>query len=356
VTTYDQAPIGNPACSDPVGPGQSQELYTPDGSPVNQPFFGVPSGVHLGQIDFPTVFQGGVTTVTPLGPFGEGGFVTGRPGAAYSVSTTADYLGPVQVCLRYDAAAYPAGVMPRLYASSTQGGAWVDITTTPLDFVNDGDLICGSEPVLPARVALLYPSIERDGFWLREASVTNRPGTTKGRPGQVDDTWGFSGGLGICGNAMTALLRDIDDMGVGFGLAVVLDGVDGPSVDSLAFSTEDCRTEQRGRVVCAKSKPSRSSKAVGGGAAGDWLGKALFTPLAARKGAACRGLSIKASFTGRSIQAQSLVSSKKVKYWSVVSLSAGSDVYKASLFSCRLKSQGRGTMPAVKLACRAARK
>ena len=276
--------------------------------------------------------------------------------AVYSVATTAVYApfpGPIQVCLRYDAAAYPSGVVPQLYAADGDG-AWSDITTTPLGSVVDGGLICGDAPSLPARVALLYTATDRSGLALRKAGVTNRPGANKGRPGQKGDDWGFSGSLEVCGEARAALLRDVDAAGVVVGLAIVVDVAEGPTMGAVGFLGQECRTtSRRGKVVCSRTKPKQTRAFKTGGAAFE-LGSVTFAPLSARKGAAaCPGLSIKASITGSNLEAQSLVPSKKVTFGVVVYLNVGSDVYKASVSRCRVKPHGRGALPTVELVCQA---
>lgn len=359
LTMYDQAPFGNPACTDPVAAGQPQELSTPDGSPVNQPFFSVPDGDQLGQIDFPTVSQAGVTTVTPIGQVVFNRTVTGNPAAAYSISTTADYTGPVQVCLRYDAAAYPEGVVPYLYAS-VEGGAWTDVTTTDLGGVVDGGLICGSIPSLPARVALMYslgPLVERDEFRLKKVGLLNQPdASNKGRPGQKrkGDAWTFSGHLGVCGNSTAGLLHEVDAGGMSVILGSIVGASEGPVLDSIAFTDQECKSGSRGEMVCTKPKPTRRSGGFKGSSNDYEIGTVTFAPLPARKGVVCPGVSVSASMKLRNLQGQSLMPARGVRFGLQVNLIVGGDIYKASLFRCKVKSKGRGTLSTVKIACRPA--
>lgn len=248
--------------------------------------------------------------------------------------------------------------MPRLFFASVEGGRWMDVTTTDLGRVVNGSLICGSVASFPARVALMYTATETDGFRLKKVGVTDQPDASSkgGARNAKGDAWTFSGHLGVCGNSTAALLHGSNERGVTIALVRVFEGLEGPMLDSIAFSGQECSsTPSRGKVVCAKRpKPTRRNGAFKGDSNDYEIGEVSFAPLRARKGMVCPGISVSGSLKSRSLQAQSLMSTKNVRFGLQVNLIVGREIYKASLLRCKVRSKARGTLRTVKVACRPA--
>jgi uncharacterized repeat protein (TIGR03803 family) len=92
-------------------------------------------------LTFPNITQPGTTTITSssTGAPPPSGFNLGQTPIYYDISTSAQFSGPVNVCISYPAGAFSNPNNARLF--HYQNGAWVDVTTS-VDTANN--LICGT--------------------------------------------------------------------------------------------------------------------------------------------------------------------------------------------------------------------
>lgn len=87
-----------------------------------------------------SITQAGTTTLatTTVGPTPPSGFQIGNPSTYFELATTAVFTGSVQVCINYAGIAFTTNP-PALF--HFENGAWTDVTTPPVDTVNE--MICG---------------------------------------------------------------------------------------------------------------------------------------------------------------------------------------------------------------------
>lgn len=131
--------------------GVPGERYWPAGSyrnfeiaaPTNEGSASVDAGggetsidLSVGQVSL--TFPAGTTAgevsavASATGPLPSGFILWGSTPVFFHLSSTATFDAPVEVCLEYDAASFPAGQVPRLYHHGYSGGAysWADITSS----------------------------------------------------------------------------------------------------------------------------------------------------------------------------------------------------------------------------------
>jgi len=94
------------------------------------------------RITFQEVVQGGNTNAHLMSDHGQPpvGFRLGTPPVYFDISTTAAYLGTVEVCLDYSGIQFGSEDRLKLFHRSGSGQGWEDITAS-LDFT--ADIICG---------------------------------------------------------------------------------------------------------------------------------------------------------------------------------------------------------------------
>jgi Ca2+-binding RTX toxin-like protein len=94
-------------------------------------------------LEFSQAERSGTTTVTTSssGPALPAGFQLGDPPTFYEISTTADYSGPVRVCIDYSGASYDSSALALLHYES---GAWVDLCETErgCSFDPTNEIVC----------------------------------------------------------------------------------------------------------------------------------------------------------------------------------------------------------------------
>ena len=131
---------------------------------------GTPATITL---TFPQVSAKGDTTVAPINPIGLviGGFALGTPPLVFDLATSAQYVGPVVVCVNFTASQFTTTSHVRLM--HREGGVWVDRTVS-IDVASR--IVCGSVPSFsPFAVA------ER----LNRAPVLQNPGSQTSAEGQA---------------------------------------------------------------------------------------------------------------------------------------------------------------------------
>ena len=113
------------------------ELFNGNTPPGQNIVVGPISGVTLTYV---TVVVGGQTIVNPSssGPTPPSGFKFGNPPTYYSISTTAEFNPPVEVCINYDDTQFKNENNLKLF--HFENGQWINITTS-LDTINN--IICG---------------------------------------------------------------------------------------------------------------------------------------------------------------------------------------------------------------------
>jgi DNA-binding beta-propeller fold protein YncE len=122
-----------------------QKFAPPYNTPPGEDIFVIPEDPNTGEapigISFTNVTIGGETTldITETGAPPDLGFKIGNPPTYYEIETTAEYSGPITICIEYTGISFAQEENLRLFHQEL-GGVWTDITTS-LDTENN--IICG---------------------------------------------------------------------------------------------------------------------------------------------------------------------------------------------------------------------
>jgi hypothetical protein len=136
-TGMGMAPIVDMGASEYVGAASTDEGTDVVSVPVD-----AESGDSPITLVFDEVTGGGVTTLTisETGPPPPDGFQLGTPSNYYELTTTAEFVGSIEICIDYSGSGF-VGNESNLKIEHFESGAWVDVTTSH-DLVND--IICGT--------------------------------------------------------------------------------------------------------------------------------------------------------------------------------------------------------------------
>lgn len=136
---------------------------TPTGTSVSATPTDPVTGTTPVDLTFADVTSPGATTLvlSAVGPTVPSGLKLGDPPIYYDIETTAMTVGPITVCVRYDAAAFADEGAIRLLHFDPASQAWQDVTTS---HDAEGDRICGMTDSL-SPFALVERSFAFDGFF-----------------------------------------------------------------------------------------------------------------------------------------------------------------------------------------------
>jgi hypothetical protein len=163
-------------------------------------------------ISFNEVTGAGNTTVT-VSNTNPGSEKTGFKflGTYYDISTTASYIGPVTVCLKYDDSNIPAGREERLKIFHWQGTDWMDVTFS-LDTANN--IICAQvsslswfaaayelDSIAPTTKISLSGTLGNNGWYVSNVQVALTATDNEGGSGVAKTEYSFDG---ITWNTYTA--------------------------------------------------------------------------------------------------------------------------------------------------------
>ncbi len=145
-----------------------------------QPLDGSTGGTPV-TVTFSSVTQAGITSLatSSTGPAPPFGFQLGNPPTYFDLTTTAQFVAPIQVCVNYTGVSYPDESQLELFHN--EGGQWVNQTVS-LDTVNH--VVCASVTSL-SPFAILQPtssaaSFVTGGGWINSpiGAYTQNPGLT----------------------------------------------------------------------------------------------------------------------------------------------------------------------------------